>query len=211
MTQSMTIREIGDFKYYVGSDPKMRARLRAKTRPKEHGNKIWATSLVLINYLHGNPFDLKGLRVLEVGCGWGLLGVYLAKVHGCHVTCTDLDEHVLPIVKLHADLNEVTIKTKRSSFDDFKESFLNNFDLIIGAKVCYSEEIGGDIINLVQRAFEGKVKHVLIADPGRPDFQECHNYCTKRYKTELIELPGSVNGKTTKLLSAFNLNRLEFK
>ncbi len=206
MTKSTTIRKIGDFKYYVGSDPKMRSLLRAETRPREHGNKIWATSLTLIKYLEENPFNLKDLRVLEIGCGWGLLGVYLAKVHGCHVTCTDLDELVLPIAQLQADLNGVSIKTKRSSFDEFKQSFLNSFDLIIGAEICYSEEIGRDVIKLVETAFGGTVNHVLIADPGRPDFDDFHKHCEEHYKTELFQLPGSVNGKTTKLVSAYNLN-----
>ncbi len=150
------------------------------------------------------PFDLKGLRVLEIGCGWGLLGVYLAKVHSCDVTCTDIDERVLPIAQLHAELNTVAIKTKRASFGELSESFLKSFDLIIGAEVCYSDEIGKDITELVQRAFKGNTKHVLIVDPGRPDFFAYHKYCASNYKTELIDLPGSVNGKTTKLLSAFN-------
>lgn len=159
---------------------------------------------MLIKYLQENPFELKGLRVLEIGCGWGLLGVYLAKAHGCHVTCTDMDERVLPVAQLHADLNGVTIKTKQASFSELKESFLNNFDLIIGAEVCYSEEVGRDITELVQRAFKGRTSQILIADPGRPDFFDCHTYCSKHYKTELIELPGSVNSKSTKLLSALN-------
>jgi predicted nicotinamide N-methyase len=203
MSQTNSIREIGDFQYYIGSHPKMRSRLRSSSRPTEFGNKVWASSLVLINYLQENPFELKGLRVLEIGCGWGLLGVYLAKLHHCHVTCTDMDEKVLPIVQLHAELNEVTIKTKKASFGELKESFLNNFDLIIGAEVCYSEEVGLEITAMVQRAFKGNVKQVLIADPGRPDFYDYQTHCAKHNKTKLIELPGSVNGKSTKLLSVF--------
>ena len=188
----------------MGSHPKIRAQFRSTKRPTDFGNKVWASSVVLINYLQENPFELKGLRVLEIGCGWGILGAYLAKVYGCHVTCTDIDERVLPIVQLHADLNSVSIKTKKASFGELKESFLKSFDLIIGAEVCYSDEVGKDIAELIERAFKGNTNHVLIADPGRPDFYDCHKYCDKQYKAELIDLPGSVNGKTTKLLSAFN-------
>ncbi len=188
----------------MGSHPKIRAQFRSTKRPTEFGNKVWASSVVLIKYLQEIPFDLKGLRVLEIGCGWGLLGVYLAKVHSCHVTCTDIDERVLPVAQLHAELNGVSIKTKKASFEELKESFLNCFDLIVGAEVCYSDEVGREITELVQRAFNGNTNHVLIADPGRPDFYDCHSFCAKHYKAELIDLPGSVNGKTTKLLSAFS-------
>lgn len=204
ITDSKYIKEIGDFKYYLGSHPKIRSQFRATNRPTDFGNKVWASSVVLINYLEENPFELSGLRVLEVGCGWGLLGVYLAKKHSCHVTCTDMDERVLPIAQLHAELNGVMIKTKQASFADLKKSFLNNFDLIIGAEICYSEEVGVEITELISRAFKGKTSQILIADPGRPDFYDCHTYSAKHYKTELIELPGSVNGKSTKLLSATN-------
>ncbi len=200
MKQSEIVKKSHGLSYYTAANPQIRALYRSGKRPTEFGNKVWATSLVLLDYLDTKPFPLQGLRVLEVGCGWGLLGVYLAKVHACDVTCTDLDEHVLPIVQLHAILNGVSLKTKRASFSELSSDFLEDFDLILGAEICYCEEAGRDMTMLVRRAFESGVEQVLIADPGRPDFEDCKAYCTKNYDTSLIELPGSVNGKTTQLL-----------
>lgn len=204
MKQITTIKEIHNFKYYTGAHPEIKAHYRAGKRPTEFGNKIWATSLVLLNYLQQNPFDLHDLRVLEIGCGWGLLGVYLSKIYSCQVTCTDMDEYVLPIVQLHAELNDVSIKIQQATFNDLSPRFLKNFDLIIGSEICYSEEVAKDIIQLIQRAFEANVGHILIADPGRPDFHDCHSYCVQHFKTELIQLPGSINGKTTQAMFCTN-------
>ena len=200
MKQSEVIKKRQGLSYYTAANPQIMALYRSGKRPTEFGNKVWATSLVLLDYLDTKPFPLQGLRVLEVGCGWGLLGVYLAKVHACDVTCTDVDELVLPIAQLHATINGVSITTKRASFSGLYSDFLNDFDLIVGAEICYCEEAARDMMQLVDRAFASSVKQILIADPGRPDFEDCQAYCTKNHVTSLIELPGSVNGKTTQVL-----------
>jgi predicted nicotinamide N-methyase len=204
MRQLTTIKEVHDFKYFTGHHPKIRNHYRAGKRPTEFGNKVWATSLVLLDYLQEGPFDLKGLRVLEIGCGWGLLGVYLAKMYSCQVTCSDIDGYVLPIVEDHAELNGVNVETIQASFKNLSLDVLKNFDLIIGAEVCYSEEVSKEMIELMDRAHKANVERILIADPGRPDFYDCYESCSKDWKTEMIKLPGSINGKETKLLSALN-------
>ena len=45
------------------------------------------------------------------------------------------------------------------------------------------------------------VKKLILADPGRPDFKEFMQNSIKLYKTAVEELPGSINGKKTYLLS----------
>ena len=37
-----------------------------------HGNKFWNSSFLVMDYLKRNPLP-QGIRVLEIGCGWGLL------------------------------------------------------------------------------------------------------------------------------------------
>ena len=201
MKNLATVKEIHDFKYCTGHHPTLRAHYKSGKRPTEFGNKVWATSLVLLDYLQKKPFELNGLRVLEIGCGWGLLGVYLSKFYSCKVTCTDLDEFVLPIAKYHAELNNTSVEVKKASFNELSLNFLNKFDLILGAEVCYSEEVSKDITALIKRSHRAKVKRFLIADPGRPDFFECYDSCCDDWNADLIKLPGTINGKETKLLS----------
>lgn len=202
MLKNTTVKELHGFRYYTGLHPEIRRRYRAGKRPSEFGNKVWPTSLVLLDYLHARPFELKGLRALEIGCGWGLLGVYLAKEFGCDVTCTDLDPHVLPIVDMHAELNGVSVRTRRAAFDELTPTFLEGFDVVVGAEVCYSDEVAQALIRLMDRAFAAGVRQVILADPGRPGFTDFHAHCIQRYRAELFELPGTVNGKTTRVLSA---------
>lgn len=190
--------------YCTGAHPEIRDHYRKGHRPTEFGNKVWPTSLVTIEYLAQHPnlltVPLDGLRVLEIGCGFGLLGVYLALAHSCQVTCSDLDAHVLPIAALHARLNQVVVSTHQASFNALSTDFLSQFDMIIGAEVCYSDEVSVELTNMIQRAFEATVSHVIIADPGRPDFDDFYAFCKKRFTTTLTPLPGSPNGQQTHLL-----------
>lgn len=200
MNLDATIKKRHQLQYFTGSHPQIMAQYKKGQRPKEFGNKVWATSLILLDYLHARKTDLTHLRVLEIGCGWGILGVYLAQEFSCKVTCSDLDEFVLPIVELLAKLNQVEVTTKCSSFADLTIDYLNNFDVIIGAEVCYSEEVGKELIELIARAELAQVKHLYIADPGRPDFNEFIAKIKDKENYEIITLPGSINGKETKLL-----------
>ncbi len=202
MINTHLTKEVFGLRYCTGNHPEIRQHFRKNGRPSEFGNKVWATSLVLLEYLQSQPFPLQGLRVLEVGCGWGLLGVFFAKHFSCDVTCTDFDECVLPVVELHAKLNAVKITTQSFAFADHSVDFLRNFDLILGAEICYSEAVSKDVMILIDRAAQAGVKRILIADPGRPNFQDCCEYSKKSFDVSLIALPGCENGKTTQLLSA---------
>jgi len=60
------------------SHPDVRRLKRERDDPSLHGNKVWRSSFALIDYLHRHPIP-RGARVVDVGCGWGLTGIWLAK------------------------------------------------------------------------------------------------------------------------------------
>ncbi len=197
---SAHVKEIHGFQYFTGNHPEIRSQNRSKRRPVEFGNKVWASSLRLIGHLQKAPFELRERRVLEIGCGWGLLGVYLAKVFDCEVTCSDFDDNVLPIVELHAQLNKVTVQTQKASFLDLSQESLDGYDIILGAEVCYSEAAAVELMGLIEKAVHDRVKDILIVDPGRPDFEDCCQWAQGQFHAKVHELPGTANGKVTKLL-----------
>ena len=188
-------------KYHTAAHPEIKKIFREGRLPIEFGNKVWATTLVVLNKINKEENSFKNLRVLEIGCGRGLLGIFLAKKYACKVTASDFDEKVIPLVKIQAKVNNVDIETKVASFSELTVEYLKDFDLVIGSEICYSEEVAKDLTKLIEKAMTAGVKKLILADPGRPDFKELMQNSIKSYKTVIEELPGSVNGKKTYLLS----------
>ena len=145
-----------------------------------HGNKFWNSSFLIMDYLKKHPLK-KNLRVLEIGCGWGLLGIYCARQFDAQVTGIDADENVLPYMQLHAEQNGVCVEGKKMTFQQLTTAKLQDFDIIIGADICFWEEMSGMLFNLIKRAKKAGVSQVIIADPCRSPFTDLAQRCQKIY------------------------------
>jgi predicted nicotinamide N-methyase len=167
------------------SDPRMRALRRAGHVAEIHGNKAWNASFLLMEHLKRHPLP-EGSRVLELGCGWGLLGMFCAKRFGCRVHGIDADAHVLPYLQLHAELNGVPLTAERRRFDQLTTARLGDFDAIVGADICFWDTLGRDLWNLIRRARKAGVGRILVADPGRPPFTELAERCEARFDDAVL-------------------------
>ena len=160
---------------------KVQALKRAGNVPEAHGNKFWNSSFLIMEYLRKNPLKKK-VRVLEIGCGWGLLGIYCAKKFDAKVVGCDIDENVLAYMALHAEINKVEIEGQQCSFEQLTTKMLKDYDIIVGADICYWDEMTGLLTNLINRAQKAGVKQVIIADPCRQPFTDLSELCQKKYE-----------------------------
>lgn len=135
-----------------------------------HGNKFWKSSFVMMDYLRECPLE-SGARVLELGCGWGLAGIYCAKQFDADVISLDADDSVFPFVELHAALNGVSAQTYCAKFEELTHEQLAGFDVIIGADICFWDEMTGALSDLLVRAIEAEVDRIILTDPGRQPFR----------------------------------------
>jgi cyclopropane fatty-acyl-phospholipid synthase-like methyltransferase len=88
-------------------------------------------------------------HVLDLGCGWGLVGIYCAKTFNAQVTGLDTNAAVFPYLSLHARLNGVHLQTWQRSFAQVKPQELTTFDVIVGADICFWEELADPLYDLV--------------------------------------------------------------
>ncbi|MBQ75494.1 MAG: SAM-dependent methyltransferase [Gammaproteobacteria bacterium] len=163
-----------------------------------HGHKFWNSSFLIMDYLKKNPLK-RNTRVLEIGCGWGLLGIYCAKTFACKVDGIDADKNVLPFLQLHAELNDVSIRTENKTFQRLTTDYLSQYDLVLGADICYWDEMTGILANLIARSRRAGVKQVIIADPCRPPFTDLAERCMDRYdqvkvKRKFLSKPVKASG-----------------
>jgi predicted nicotinamide N-methyase len=169
----------------LASHPEVR-KLKRHHSPSVHGNKFWKSSWVLIDYFSRRGLP-PGARVMEVGCGWGLASIYCAKKHQAAVTCVDIDEEVFPFLQLHAAQNDVHVQTMRKGFDALRTRDLERIDVLIGADICFWDEMTDALRRLIGRALRAGVKLILISDPGRPPFQELQEYFVAKEQGEALD------------------------
>lgn len=142
----------------------------------------------------------SGLNVMEVGCGWGVAGIYCAKNHAANVTCVDIDSEVFPYLNLHSQLNEVNVSTLCMGFDQVGLPQLEGMDVLIGADICFWDEMVDSLRALILRALQSGVRLVVIADPGRITYESLEEYFVNNHhgqaSARTIERPFQVEGRS---------------
>ena len=170
----------------TGSHPAIRRVKRQGVYPSIHGNKLWKSSCLLMDYLNKNrPQHCR--TVIDVGCGWGATGIWCAKTLNAQVTSMDADPDVCPFLQASAELNKVQITHLVSRFEKLTTRQLSQFDMLVAADICFWDELVNPVYNMVNRAVKAGVKHILIADPERPTFHEMAQRCTDKHCADVID------------------------
>ena len=158
---------------------------RQGKHPSIHGNKLWKSSCLLLDYLHKNP-PANTARVLDVGCGWGIAGIWCASQLGSEVTSLDADPDVFPYLDAVAALNGVTTHHQVKRFEQITSHELAGYDLLLAADVCFWDELVRPVTNLVNRAVKAGVKTIVIADPERSTFLDMAQTCVEKHCADLL-------------------------
>ena len=77
--------------------------------------------------LESLPDDISG-DVLDFGCGYGPIGIYLKKRYQCHVDMIDINDRSLDLAKKNAIKNNVSVNIFKS---DIYENITKKYDYII--------------------------------------------------------------------------------
>ncbi|MDE0763002.1 MAG: class I SAM-dependent methyltransferase [Cellvibrionales bacterium] len=167
------------------ADPRVRRIRRSLPKASAHGNKIWRSSLAIMDYFIDNPLPASS-RVLDIGCGWGAVAVHLAKHFDADVTALDIDPRVELLVKLHSDINNCRVNFSARDLATLDSREINSYHTIVGADICFWDAIVEPLFNLISRSNGPKPPAVLIADPGRPPFWELAERCVEAFDAEVI-------------------------
>jgi len=150
-----------------------------------HGNKVWRSGYVLVDYLETQPLEKKTFA-LEIGCGWGLVGLYLNKFQEISVNAVDIDSKVMAYHQLHNTVNECQVNFEVCNFEKISGHKLAKYQYVLGSDICFWDELTQPLFELIQRAKESGVKKILISDPGRPPFWALEELCAQKFKSEVI-------------------------
>lgn len=129
--------------------------------------------------------DIKKIsgNVLDFGCGYGAIGIYVAKNTNANVHMIDINKRSLKLALKNADINHVNVKIYESNiYANVKEKFdyiITNPPIRVGKKILY--EILFSAKNILNH--NGELLLVINKDQGAKslmrDLEEV-------YKVELI-------------------------
>ncbi|CAA3014454.1 N-lysine methyltransferase METTL21A-like [Olea europaea subsp. europaea] len=129
----------------------------------------------------GDAIQHRGIRILELGSGTGVVGIAAAAILGASVTVTDLP-HVLPNMQFNVDANAETLKLHGGavevatlSWGDTQnmEAIGREFDVIMGSDIVYHDHLYEPLLETL--------KFVLLKSEKKIVFLMAH---LKRWKKE---------------------------
>src|SRR3954447_14592007 len=121
--------------------------------------ELWPAGTALAEAL---PADLRGRRVVELGCGLGLPSL-VAAARGARVLATDWATKALELLELNAQRNGLSLDVADARWDD-PQRFGSGWDLVLAADVLYEHRNVPQLLALLER-LDGEI---LLAEPGRP-------------------------------------------
>lgn len=148
--------------------------------PKLYGDQVWHSSFLVMEYLAQNPLPERQ-RIMDIGCGWGLLGIFCAKHFASDIVSVDADSRVFPYVRTHETLNDVSVRTEQATFGELKHADFAAQDVIVGADICFWPCMVKELKALISRALLAGVKKIILADPGRTTFLQLAEHCKENY------------------------------
>ena len=132
---------------------------------------VWPSARVLAERLLTTRVDER--RLLEIGCGSGLVSV-AAAIAGFDVTSTDYYDEALRFTALNVLVNTgVLIDTLAADWRRFPHD-IGRFDLVVASDVLYEPEHASLVAAVIDRTLTARGS-AMIADPGRlaaPQFVE---------------------------------------
>jgi predicted nicotinamide N-methyase len=139
---------------------------------------LWRSGVALARELHGA--DLRGLRIVELGCGLALPSIAAARA-GALVLATDTCAEALTLVARNARANEVRIETATVDWAEPDQLLTRApFDLVLAADVLYKRASVALLLSLLPRL----APEAWLADPGRPAADAFVEQASRRWSVE---------------------------
>ena len=122
----------------------------------------WAGGQALARYVLDLPETVRGLRILDVASGSGLVAIAAMKAGAASAIAVDIDPFAARAAQLNAELNSVIVETS----DADPVGAPTDADVILVGDLFYDRDLAPRVLEwLIGLQRDGK--RVLIGDPGR--------------------------------------------
>ena len=137
---------------------------------------LWPSAQILANEVA--IMRLSGLRVLELGCGLGVVAIG-ATMAGAQVTATDYYEDSLLFARLNvAEATGQSIATRMVDWTGMPTD-LGRFDVVLASDVLYEHRYASLVADAIAKTLV-RGGEAIVADPGRIALDEFREECSDR-------------------------------
>jgi predicted nicotinamide N-methyase len=134
---------------------------------------LWPSARILAEELA--VMRLRGQRVLELGCGLGVVAIG-AVLGGAEVTATDYYEDAPRFAQVNvAEATGARIATRMVNWVDMPRD-LGKFDVVLASDVLYEHRYASLVANAIAATL-ARGGEAIVADPGRIALQEFLDEC----------------------------------
>jgi predicted nicotinamide N-methyase len=123
----------------------------------------WAGGTALARHILNAPELVRGLSVLDLGAGSGVVAIAAAKAGAREVVAADIETAAVVAIGLNAAANGVSIKAAKA---DFTAGAPPSFDVILVGDLFYEQALALRVTGFLDRCLERGVK-ALVGDPYR--------------------------------------------
>ena len=121
---------------------------------------LWPGGAALVAHVEAHPETVRGLRVLDLGAGGGLVGIAAAKAGARVVLASETDPVAREVLSLNAAENGVAIEV----LGDLLDGAAPSVDLILVGDLFYEANLAARVLAFLTRAIPIPA---LIGDIGR--------------------------------------------
>jgi predicted nicotinamide N-methyase len=162
---------------------------------------LWPSARILADEL--TVMRLAGQRVLELGCGLGLVAIGAA-LAGAEVTATDYYDDALEFAALNvAEATGRTIATRMVNWVEMPPD-LGRFDVVLASDVLYEHRYAALVANAIAATLV-RGGEAIVADPGRIALQEFLDECEARGLTHESDPRPFVEGEIRQTVTLWRL------
>ena len=155
----------------------------------------WAGGQALARHVLDHPDLVRGQRVVDVGCGGGIVAIAAARAGATSVRAIDLEIFAIEACRLNAEANGVTLELEEAD----PVGTDAGWDVVLVGDLWYEFELAARIAPWL-RELAGRGALVLTGDPGRAHLPGSGLDELARYDVPTIEDLEDVTTKTVRVL-----------